>query len=375
MSQIDFNMNIPKIQNEAGKGLNKAVQKEQVTALFDLRPVLSEGEKKPDAASREAFDVMLKQYDGNGDMMVSGGNAMFPEHLQASLGTIFADLKHLGLIASYALDMNGWSLVLTANGLALFNLGEKTLKKGTALTRRLPSNTLKLLLAIVDSDDPAAMLQDRFEKSGYDEDKALLGMIRELVSEGYIRVPIWKDDVPQYVEIDDSVRAYEEPGDNYQAVTVSLSKFSIAQEEKDAVQEVSHMTLGATVYVSNSLEAVPLYMEAFGLTLGYHAKNEDGTFWHAELERDGAVIFAVSESRNEALAKLILQLPPEAHPTIGIGMNFETEAEVKKAYDMLKSGGKVLYPMAAVPWSTCSAEVIDKYGVNWCIYVTGKKDG
>lgn len=133
------------------------------------------------------------------------------------------------------------------------------------------------------------------------------------------------------------------------------------------------MKLGATVYVTNSIEAVSFYMEAFGLTLGYYAKNADGTYWHAVLERDGVEIFSLSESRNEAIAEVMLASTGEAHPTIGIGMDFDSEEEVKMAYNMLKDGGNVLYPMSAVPWSPCSAEVIDKYGVDWCIYVPGKE--
>lgn len=66
------------------------------------------------------------------------------------------------------------------------------------------------------------------------------------------------------------------------------------------------MKLGATLYVKNSIEAVAFYKEAFGLTLGYHAMNSDGTFWHAELQRDGHDIFSVSEMHNDALVEHLL---------------------------------------------------------------------
>lgn len=372
MSHIDFNINAPMLQGEPGKGLNKAVQREQLAALFDLRPVMPEGEETPGAAVGETFKVVLKQYDGNSSLTVTGGYAMFPEHLQIGLGDIFAELKHLGMIASFTLDMSGWSLVLTANGLGYFDTGRKSLKKGSVSLKKLPSNTGILLLALADSDDPAELLRERFEICSYYEDQELRGMIRELVSEGYIRIPIWKEDIPQYVEIDDAARVYREREDESPLLIGHNPNISLIQNELDSVQEVRPMKLSATVYVSNSLEAVPFYMEAFGLTLGFHAMNADGTYWHAVLERDGVEIFSVSESHNEALAAVMLAATPEAHPTIGIGLHFDSEDEVRKAYDMLKNGGNILYPISAVPWSPCSAELIDRYGVDWCIYVPGE---
>ncbi len=35
------------------------------------------------------------------------------------------------------------------------------------------------------------------------------------------------------------------------------------------------MNLGATLYVRNSVEASEFYMDAFGLKLGYNARNSD----------------------------------------------------------------------------------------------------
>jgi uncharacterized glyoxalase superfamily protein PhnB len=51
------------------------------------------------------------------------------------------------------------------------------------------------------------------------------------------------------------------------------------------------------------------------------------------------------------------------------GINFESEAEVKKAYEVLAKEGKVLLELGSLPWSSCCAEVVDKYGVYWYISV------
>ncbi|WP_327196402.1 VOC family protein [Paenibacillus sp. FSL R7-269] len=122
--------------------------------------------------------------------------------------------------------------------------------------------------------------------------------------------------------------------------------------------------------MKDTIEAVAFYSEAFGLTLGYHEKFPDGTFMHASSLRDGQEIFAVSESHNETLVNLMRSSSLEgSRPTMNYGISFEREEEVKKAYEMLAKGGTALFPLGALPWSSCCAEVVDKYGVYWYITV------
>lgn len=133
---------------------------------------------------------------------------------------------------------------------------------------------------------------------------------------------------------------------------------------------VFEMKLGATLYIKNTVEAVEFYKEAFGMTLGYHERFPDGTFMHAVLLKDGQEIFAVSESQNDAFVSVMLSSSlKESRPTMSYGINFDNEDEVRKAYSMLAEGGKVLLPLGSLPWSSCCADVIDKYGVYWYITV------
>ncbi|MDI9481913.1 MAG: VOC family protein [Bacillota bacterium] len=130
------------------------------------------------------------------------------------------------------------------------------------------------------------------------------------------------------------------------------------------------MKLGATLYIKNTVEAVEFYKEAFGMTLGYNEKFPDGTFMHAVLLRDGHEVFAVSESQNDTFVNIMLSSSlKEARPTMSYGITFDNEDEVKKAYSMLAEGGKVLFPLGSLPWSSCCADVVDKYGVYWHITV------
>lgn len=130
------------------------------------------------------------------------------------------------------------------------------------------------------------------------------------------------------------------------------------------------MKLGATLYIKNTVEAVEFYKEAFGMSLGYNEKFQDGTYIHAVLLRDGHEVFAVSESRNDDFVNAMLSSSlKESRPTMSYGINFDNEDEVRKAYSMLVEGGKVLFPLGSLPWSSCCADVVDKYGVYWYITV------
>jgi len=130
------------------------------------------------------------------------------------------------------------------------------------------------------------------------------------------------------------------------------------------------MKLGSTLYIKNTAEAVKFYQNAFGLTLGFHVPNPDGSMMHAELCRDGREIFAVSESGNEALVKLMLASNlKDARPTMSLGITFDSPEEVKKAYAILARDGTVLFPLGSLPWSSCCAEIVDKYGVCWYLTV------
>lgn len=135
-------------------------------------------------------------------------------------------------------------------------------------------------------------------------------------------------------------------------------------------REESKMNLGATLYLHNSVEAVDFYRDVFGLTLGYHVRYEDGTFLHAELMKQGASIFAVSESADLGIAAAMLR---SDRPTMSYGVDLDTDDELRHAYRLLSEGGKVLRPLGALPWSPCSADVIDRFGVYWYIYVQQAK--
>ena len=50
-----------------------------------------------------------------------------------------------------------------------------------------------------------------------------------------------------------------------------------------------------------------------------------------------------------------------------LGITLENEAEVRRAFELLRQGGSVLTPVGPLPWSPCAASVLDRFGVWWYI--------
>ena len=118
------------------------------------------------------------------------------------------------------------------------------------------------------------------------------------------------------------------------------------------------------IYVKNSAEAVAVYRKAFDAKLGYHVKNDDGSFYHSELDVYGQIL-SVAESMDGSGG------------TTGSIMQFclhfakGEETALLKAYDALKEGAEILHPMAACEFAEAMSDLIDRFGVRWCLFLEG----
>jgi len=130
------------------------------------------------------------------------------------------------------------------------------------------------------------------------------------------------------------------------------------------------MNLGVTLYLQNSVDAIAFYCRAFNMKVGYHEMHEDGTYLHAELEKDGKSVFAISEASDADIKAAMLSA---RQPTMSLGVNFENDEELNRAYEELQKDGHVLRPLGPLPWCPASADVVDKNGVCWYIYVAQYK--
>lgn len=116
------------------------------------------------------------------------------------------------------------------------------------------------------------------------------------------------------------------------------------------------------IFVKESDKAVGLYQEAFDAKLVASYPNSDGTSMHAELNVYGQIL-AISEALKdeERVTGTIMQFCLH----FGDGK----EELVQKAYAVLKDSAKIIYPLSPCTYSSLMADLIDKYGVRWCIFV------
>lgn len=116
-------------------------------------------------------------------------------------------------------------------------------------------------------------------------------------------------------------------------------------------------------YVKGSREAVELYINAFNATLGYNVKSPDGTFYHSELDICGHTL-AVAEA-NDGMDDRITGNTMQFCLHYGEG----NEDMVQQAYEILKEGSKILFPLGSCEFSPLCADFIDKFGIRWCLFV------
>ena len=114
--------------------------------------------------------------------------------------------------------------------------------------------------------------------------------------------------------------------------------------------------IGIGIYVKDSPRAIALYQAAFGLQLGYHVLNKDGTYFHSELNRNGEPFCSVVEAKQDTYT--------ERQP-VELGVTFDTHAELEHAFTLLSECGRVELPICELPWSPCAAIVNDRFGVRW----------
>lgn len=116
------------------------------------------------------------------------------------------------------------------------------------------------------------------------------------------------------------------------------------------------------VYVKGSDKALEFYQKAFDAKIIASYPNVDGTLSHAELDVYGQVLALSELSDNSVVTGNTMQFCLH----FGEGK----EAIVKKAYEVLKEGvQRDDGPAGPCEWSPCMFSLVDKFGVNWCIFV------
>ncbi|AEY66545.1 hypothetical protein [Clostridium sp. BNL1100] len=121
------------------------------------------------------------------------------------------------------------------------------------------------------------------------------------------------------------------------------------------------------IYVKGSDEAFELYKRAFDANIGFEDVDENGTVIHRELDVCGQAI-AVGEAHDTTRAggdKRLTGNTMQFCIQFGAGQ----ERRVRKAYETLLDGSEIITPFGELFFSPCGVELIDKYGVWWCLFI------
>ena len=113
------------------------------------------------------------------------------------------------------------------------------------------------------------------------------------------------------------------------------------------------------VYIKESDKALEFYKNAFDAEVKCDSRNIDGMVAHAELDVYGQILAICETDENDV------------NNTMQFCLHFGAgeEAIVRKIYDVIKDGAKIVnYPLGPCEWSSLMVSLIDKYGINWCIF-------
>ncbi len=121
------------------------------------------------------------------------------------------------------------------------------------------------------------------------------------------------------------------------------------------------------IYVKGSDEAFEFYKKAFDASIGFQDIDENGKVIHRELDVGGQAI-AVGEALDTARAggnRRVTGNTMQFCIQFGEGQ----EDKVRKAYETLFDGAEIITPFGELFFSPCGVELVDKYGVWWCLFV------
>ena len=112
-----------------------------------------------------------------------------------------------------------------------------------------------------------------------------------------------------------------------------------------------------TIFVKNNREAMNYYKEIFGMEEIYH-------HMAIKLKINGKFFFEIAEV-SEEIYEAYMKTVSLKKSILGSWVEYETEDEVKKIYELLSTEALFVEDIKTLPWSPCSAYVTDKYGVCW----------
>ncbi|MCL2521907.1 MAG: glyoxalase/bleomycin resistance/extradiol dioxygenase family protein [Erysipelotrichales bacterium] len=116
-------------------------------------------------------------------------------------------------------------------------------------------------------------------------------------------------------------------------------------------------------------QAIELYKKAFGAEVkilycnsdahpkdcALESANQGDLIYHAEIYI-GQQRITLTDTPDDPI--------PNTNP-LSLLITFETAKAVKKAYEIMKEGATIIYPIQTTTYSSCFVSLIDKFGMRW----------
>ena len=119
-------------------------------------------------------------------------------------------------------------------------------------------------------------------------------------------------------------------------------------------------------------EAMSLYEKAFGATTKFIIRYSDADKrdWDRPLtdEQKKMVYHAEMFIGNQRIMFAdVIEFDLSKGTSLFLTITFEDAASVKGAYEVLKEGSTIVYPMVSTAYSSCFVSLIDKFGIRWAL--------
>ncbi len=120
------------------------------------------------------------------------------------------------------------------------------------------------------------------------------------------------------------------------------------------------------------MEAIALYEKAFGATtkLIMRYSDADEKDWSFPLtdEQKNMVYHAEMLIGNQRVFfSDIIEFDLSKGISLFLAIIFEDAGSVKRAYEVLKDGSTIVYPMKSTTYSSCFVSLVDKFGFRWVL--------
>ncbi len=96
------------------------------------------------------------------------------------------------------------------------------------------------------------------------------------------------------------------------------------------------------------------------------AENEKENVMHAMLEAENGVTFMASDVPSH--------MEFQVGDTIKMSLSGDNEEELRGYWAGLSEGATIFAPLEPAPWGDTFGMLIDKFGINWMVNISGKKE-